>query len=121
EDRNNGSSEEQIPRVARNDEPGVVVAAKDQELEQRKPKRRRKVKTCEYLRLDGTVCGSQAESDGFCGCHLRWWTLVEEGTGMQCPEDRESLRLMLQETMARVIGGEMSFSKADAVVKICWV
>src|SRR5205823_13702404 len=58
--------EQQIPRVARNDKPGAVeVAAGDQESERAKPKRRRRVKTCEYLRLDGTVCCARAESNGF--------------------------------------------------------
>jgi hypothetical protein len=74
---------------------------------------------CGYVLSDGSECGAQAGEDGYCGRHSDWVELVEDKWGIECPEDRDSLRRCLQQVMALVLAKKISWREAEIVTEIC--
>ena len=74
---------------------------------------------CTYIKAGDRRCDARAVSDGMCTIHSRWQCWVEDGWPMVCPEDRESIREVLRQTLSWMSAGLVTPQQAHAVVAIC--
>ena len=74
---------------------------------------------CTYIRPGDRRCDARAVSDRMCGIHARWERWTEAGWPLVCPEDRESVREVLRQTLSWMSAGDITPQQAHAVVAIC--
>jgi hypothetical protein len=74
---------------------------------------------CTYIRPGERRCEARAVFEGMCGIHSRWNCWVENGWPIVCPEDRESIREVLRQTLNWMAAGLVTPQQAHAVVAIC--